>query len=79
MLAIEGLYFRPHRLDKIDFLYEQGFRIIGPVHFCDNEFGGSAHGVSKAGLLPFGREALPYCESKQPDSRSRPCLLKACR
>ena len=35
-----------------------GVRMIGPTHFFDNEFGGSAHGENGAGLSDFGKSAV---------------------
>lgn len=32
--------------------------MIGPTHFFDNEFGGSAHGENGAGLTEFGKTAV---------------------
>ena len=58
LLGIEGAQAFEGNIDNIDRLYEVGFRIIGLSHFFDNEVAGSAHGVSKDGLTPFGRDAI---------------------
>jgi catechol 2,3-dioxygenase-like lactoylglutathione lyase family enzyme len=36
--------------------------MMGLTHFFDNALGGSAHGVSKGGLTPFGREVVARVE-----------------
>ena len=53
VLAIEGLHALDGQLAAVDTLYAAGFRMMGLTHFFDNELGGSAHGVSHAGLTPF--------------------------
>jgi membrane dipeptidase len=45
-------------------LYDAGFRMMGLTHFFDNELGGSAHGVSKAGLTSFGRDVVTRMEAR---------------
>lgn len=58
VLATEGGHPFEGELDNIDRLFDEGYRLIGLQHFFDNELGGSLHGVSGAGLTPFGREAV---------------------
>lgn len=58
ILATEGLHPAEGVVTNIDTLFAAGFRIFGLTHFFDNELGGSAHGVSHAGLTPFGRAAI---------------------
>jgi membrane dipeptidase len=58
MLGIEGGHAIEGSLDNIDRVYEAGVRMIGPTHFFDNEFGGSAHGQNGAGLTEFGIAAV---------------------
>ncbi len=65
MLALEGAHALEGDLDKLDLLYDAGFRIIGLSHFFDNEAGGSAHGVDKGGLTPFGRELVRRVQEKR--------------
>src|SRR5439155_6407805 len=43
---------------------DAGFRMMSPAHFFDNEFGGSAHGVSKGGLTGRGREMIARMEAR---------------
>ena len=58
MLGIEGGHALEGRLENIERAYEAGVRMIGPTHFFDNEFGGSAHGQNGAGLTDFGVAAV---------------------
>ncbi len=62
LLAIEGLHALDGNLANVDTLYAAGFRMMGLTHFFDNELGGSAHGVSHAGLTPFGRDVVTRME-----------------
>ncbi|MBL0170804.1 MAG: dipeptidase [Gemmatimonadaceae bacterium] len=64
LLAIEGLHALDGNLANVDTLFEAGFRMMGLTHFFDNELGGSAHGVSHAGLTPFGREVVRRMEHR---------------
>jgi microsomal dipeptidase-like Zn-dependent dipeptidase len=63
LLAIEGLHALEGRLDNVDTLFAAGFRMMGLTHFFDNELGGSAHGVSHAGLTAFGRDVVTRMET----------------
>ena len=62
LLAIEGLHALEGTLANVDTLYDAGFRMMGLTHFFDNELGGSAHGVSHAGLTAFGRDVVKRME-----------------
>ncbi len=64
VLATEGLHPLEGKLENVDRLYDAGFRITGLTHFFDNEVGGSAHGLEKGGLTPFGREVIAKLEAK---------------
>ncbi|SDL74632.1 dipeptidase [Pseudomonas indica] len=64
LLATEGLQPLEGRLENLDRLYDAGFRIAGLTHFFDNEVGGSAHGLNKGGLTPFGRDVIARLEQK---------------
>lgn len=64
VLATEGLHPLEGRLENVDRLYDAGFRIAGLTHFFDNEVGGSAHGLEKGGLTPFGRQVVARLEAK---------------
>ena len=58
MLGIEGGHALEASLENLEKVYEAGVRMIGPTHFFDNEFGGSAHGENGAGLSDFGKSAV---------------------
>jgi microsomal dipeptidase-like Zn-dependent dipeptidase len=63
ILATEGLQPLEGELGNLDSLWNAGFRIFGLTHFFDNEVGGSAHGVDKGGLTPFGRRVIARLDS----------------
>lgn len=58
MLGIEGGHALEGNLENLEKVFEAGVRMIGPTHFFDNEFGGSAHGENGAGLSDFGKDAI---------------------
>jgi len=58
LLSLEGAHALEGKLENLDQLYSSGFRIIGFTHFFDNELGGSAHGIKKGGITPFGKKVL---------------------
>lgn len=62
VLATEGLHPLEGKLANLDTLFASGFRIFGLTHFFDNEIGGSAHGLAKGGLTPFGDSVLKRIE-----------------
>lgn len=64
LLATEGLHPLEGKLENVDKLFDAGFRMAGLTHFFDNELGGSAHGLKKGGLTPFGREVVRRLEDK---------------
>jgi membrane dipeptidase len=64
ILATEGLHPLEGTLTNVERLYDAGFRITGLTHFFDNEVGGSAHGLAKGGLTPFGRQVIKRLEEK---------------
>ncbi|MEZ4971106.1 MAG: dipeptidase [Flavobacteriaceae bacterium] len=57
-LGIEGAHCLEGNLENVQHLYGEGVRMMAPTHFFDNELGGSAHGLSGAGLSDFGREVI---------------------
>lgn len=65
IMATEGLLPLEGKLENIDKLYDAGFRITGLTHFFDNELGGSAHGMEKGGLTPFGKDVVRWLEQKK--------------
>ena len=64
ILATEGLHPLEGKLGNVDKLYDAGFRMTGLTHFFDNEVGGSAHGLEKGGLTPFGRQVVQRLQEK---------------
>ncbi len=64
LLAIEGLHAIEGRIEYVDGLFDAGYRMMGLTHFFDNELGGSAHGVSKAGLSEFGRTVVSRMQQR---------------
>ena len=72
MQVLEG------KLENVQLMYDAGIRMMAPVHFFDNELGGSAHGVSKEGLTDFGRQVIIKMESRRMIidlSHSAPALI----
>ncbi|MCF8278453.1 MAG: dipeptidase [Flavobacteriales bacterium] len=59
-LGVEGGHCLEGKLENVDGLWEAGVRMMGPTHFFDNELGGSAHGVSGAGLSDFGKQVVKH-------------------
>lgn len=62
LLATEGSHALEGDLANIEALHALGYRMMGLQHFFDNELGGSLHGVSRAGLTEFGKQALQEME-----------------
>lgn len=58
LLAIEGAHCLEGDIKNVDRLFDLGVRMMAPTHFFDNEMGGSAHGINKKGLTPFGEEVI---------------------
>jgi len=64
-LGIEGAHALDGKVENVDVLFDAGFRMMAPTHFFDNDIGGSAHGVEKAGLTDKGKEVIRRMESKR--------------
>jgi membrane dipeptidase len=64
-LGLEGAHALEGDLANVDDLFGAGFRMVALVHFFDNEFGGSAHGVRKGGLTAKGRDLVRRLEERQ--------------
>lgn len=62
LLAIEGLHALDGERRNVDVLFAHGYRMMGLVHFFDNEVAASAHGVSQGGLTTLGREVVQRME-----------------
>lgn len=63
LLAVEGAHCLEGDIKNVDKLFNLGVRMMAPTHFFDNELGGSAHGISKEGLTPFGIEVIKRMNS----------------
>ena len=70
LLGVEGLHVLEGDGANLERLYRAGVRTVAPVHFFDNAVGGSAHGVGKGGLTPFGKTVLAEAEARR--ARPRP-------
>jgi microsomal dipeptidase-like Zn-dependent dipeptidase len=64
VLAIEGAHALGDDLSGIDRVEAAGYRMVGPAHFFDNAYGGSAHGLAKGGLTALGRELIGQLEGR---------------
>jgi membrane dipeptidase len=65
LLAIEGAHALDDDVANLDRFERAGFRMFGLVHFFDNAFAGSAHGVEKGGLTGLGRELIAELERRR--------------
>ena len=65
LIGVEGAHALAGDLSNLDRLYDSGVRMMAPTHFFDTEIGGSAHGVSRSGLTPLGREWVARMEAKK--------------
>lgn len=63
MLGLEGAHCLENDLNNLDTFYKAGVRYIGLTHFFDNEWGGSAHGLQKAGITEKGKALLKKMEA----------------
>jgi len=57
-LGIEGAHALEGKLENVQKLHDVGIRMMAATHFFDNKLGGSAHGLSGAGLSDFGRQVI---------------------
>ena len=58
VLSIEGLHAMEGKMENLHVLIEAGYRVLGLVHFFDNEIGGSSAGVAQGGLTDLGRQVV---------------------
>lgn len=63
MLGLEGAHALEGDIDKLDGLFEAGYRLLGLAHFFDNEVAGSMHGEEKHGLTPLGEDVVRKAEA----------------
>lgn len=64
ILGMEGAHALEGDLANLERLFDAGHRVIGLIHFFDNALGGSRHGISQAGLTPFGRDVVRAAEAR---------------
>lgn len=64
LLAIEGAHALDGDPANVEVVADAGFRMMGPAHFFDNAFAGSAHGIEKGGLTDLGREMVRRMEAR---------------
>jgi microsomal dipeptidase-like Zn-dependent dipeptidase len=64
ILSTEGAHNLEGRIENIARLHAAGFRMMGLVHFFDNEVGGSMHGLAQGGLTPFGKQVVAEMEQR---------------
>ncbi len=65
LLGLEGAHALEGDPGNLDVLFQAGFRMVGLVHFFDNELGGSAHGLAKGGLTAKGRDLVRRLEERR--------------
>lgn len=64
-IGVEGAHALQGDLANLDRLFDAGVRMMAPTHFFDTEIGGSAHGMTRGGLTPLGREWVKRMEAKK--------------
>jgi microsomal dipeptidase-like Zn-dependent dipeptidase len=64
-IGVEGAHALEGDLGNLGRLFDAGVRMMAPTHFFDTEIGGSAHGVTRGGLTPLGREWVKRMEAKK--------------
>lgn len=64
LLSTEGSQNLEGKIANLARLHAAGFRMIGLVHFFDNEVGGSMHGIAKGGLTPLGAQVVRDAEAR---------------
>ncbi len=65
ILSLKGLHALEGNFQNLNSLFEAGYRIMGLVHFFDNDIGGSSLGESKQGLTDFGKRIIREMEKKE--------------
>jgi membrane dipeptidase len=63
-LGLEGVHALRGQIANLERLFTVGFRMIGMTHFFDNQAGGSAHGLSGAGLTDFGCQVVRQAQER---------------
>jgi microsomal dipeptidase-like Zn-dependent dipeptidase len=63
-IGVEGAQALSGDLSNLNVLFAAGVRMMAPTHFFDTDIGGSAHGVSGAGLTSMGRDWVRQMEAR---------------
>ena len=58
LIGTEGSHALDGKLENVELLFDNGFRMMSLQHIFDDKLGGSLHGTSQAGLSDFGRKAV---------------------
>ena len=64
LLSTEGGQNLEGNVANVARLHAAGFRMLGLVHFFDNELGGSMHGLNKGGLTALGAAVVREAEKR---------------
>lgn len=64
LLSTEGAQNLEGDIANLGKLHDAGFRMIGLVHFFDNDVGGSMHGLNKGGLTALGAKVVAEAEQR---------------
>lgn len=62
MLALEGMHPLENNFENLDKLFHMGYRMMGLVHFFDNEIGGSSYGLQAGGITKLGERCIQRME-----------------
>jgi microsomal dipeptidase-like Zn-dependent dipeptidase len=62
LLALEGAHALESTPANLERALDAGYRMIGLTHFFDNDYAGSAHGVTQGGLTALGRRTIADME-----------------
>jgi len=62
LLALEGAHALESTPENLARAFDAGYRMIGLAHFFDNDYAGSAHGVTQDGLTALGRRTITDME-----------------
>ncbi|WP_164155905.1 dipeptidase, partial [Sandarakinorhabdus rubra] len=64
LLSTEGGQNLEGEIANVKRLHDAGFRMLGLVHFFDNDLGGSMRGEKKGGLTRFGAAVVKEAEAR---------------
>jgi len=61
---MEGAHPLEGKIENLNKLYQDGYRVIGLQHFFDNKLGGSLHGINNNDLTEFGKQVVETALAK---------------